>query len=95
MLKNINTIYVIAFIVVGFMYSASYAWGVFFVSILLAMIPFATTYFFFGLPILIVLYHFIFGDSTFAWLSIIFAPFHYFAFTANVLDAVKGIFDID
>ena len=95
MFKHINTIYTVAFVCMACYFSLGYAWWVFFVSLLLAFIPFATTYFFFGLPILIVLYNFIFGDSTFAWLCILCTPFHYTAFTSHVIHFVKDVWDID
>ena len=95
MFKHINKIYTIGFVCIACTYTLGYAWWVFFVSLLLAFLPFATTYFFFALPILVVLYNFIFGDSTFAWLCILFTPFHYFAFTSHVIHGIKNLLDID
>ena len=95
MLKHINTIYTIVFVCIACYFSLGYAWWVFFVSLLLALTPFATSYFWFGLPILIILYNFIFGDSIFAWLGIACTPFHYTAFTSHVINGIKSLLDID
>ena len=95
MLKHINTIYTIVFVCIACYFSLGYAWWVFFVSLLLALTPLATSYFWFGLPILIILYNFIFGSTTFAWLCIVCAPFHYTAFTSHVIHAIKDILEID
>lgn len=95
MLRHINTIYTVIFVCIACYFSLGYAWWVFFVSLLLALMPLTTSYFWFGLPILIILYHFIFGDSTFAWLCIFCTPFHYTAFTSNLINTIKGVFEIE
>ena len=95
MLKHINTIYTIVFVCIACYFSLGYAWWVFFFSLLLALTPLATSYFWFGLPILVLVYNFIFGDSTFAWLIIACTPFHYTAFTSHVINGIKSILEID
>ena len=95
MLKHINTIYTIVFVCIACYFSLGYAWWVFFVSLLLALTPLATSYFWFGLPILIILYNLIFGSTIFAVLCVACAPFHYIAFTSHVIHFIKDIWDID
>lgn len=91
----ITSLYTIGFGLVWLYFGLGYTVEVYIVSLLIALIPLATSRFLFALPILIVLYSFIFGDSTFAWLCLIFSPFHWVAFAGLMVDAIKGIFDID
>jgi hypothetical protein len=83
-----------------------YVWWVFFVSLLVALIPFAMSKYWFGLPIFILLWCFFMPtafvpdclmdyDSNFAWLCILYAPYHYLAFGANIINGIKTIFDIN
>jgi hypothetical protein len=70
------------------------------VSAMVAVIPFATSKFFFGLPIFILIWCFWFSTSTvydadFAWLCIIYAPFYYTSFLSFIIDGVKAIFGCD
>ena len=107
---KINTAYVVGLFCIALYpddhnqaYGFGYAWWVFFVSMLLALIPLATSRFWFGLPIFILLWvfwapHSWTGDrydSDFGWLCIIYAPFHYTAFAGNVIGGIKSLLDID
>ncbi len=87
--------YVIGFILVGIFFGGAYTVQVFFVSLLVALIPLATSKFWFAFPIGILLYSFIFGDSTFAWLCLAFAPFHWISFMHLVIAGIQKMFGID
>ena len=109
-MNKINVAYVIGLFCIGcypddhgVAYGIGFVWWVFFVSMLLALSPLATSRFWFALPIVIILWVFLAPaswtgdryDSDFGWLCLIYIPFHYISFLSNVIDAVKGIFDID
>jgi len=88
-------IYFWLLVVLGFYFSLKFAVGVFLVSLLLACLPLAKSWFMFLLPIGLLVYYFCSGHSTFAWWCIVFMPFHYIAFTSNVVRAIKGIWNTD
>jgi len=87
--------YVIGFILLGIFYGLAYPMQVFFVSLLVALIPLATSKFWFGLPILILIYHCAFGSPAFAGWCVVFAPFHWLSFVRHLIRAIKGIWNID
>jgi hypothetical protein len=65
---------------------------------MIALIPFTTTILFFLLPIGILIWSFWFTDSAvydsdFAWLCIIYAPFHYTSFLSIFIDTIKAFFN--
>ncbi len=86
-------IYVIGLICLSIMFGFGYAFYVFMLSLLLALIPVGTGYFFFVLPLAALAYCFLFGHSTFAWISIAYIPFHYLSFMNNIISGLKDLFD--
>lgn len=92
---KINTIYFIGFALLWLYFGFGFTAQVFLVSLLIALIPLATSNFIFALPLVILAYSFIFGDSTFAWLCIIFSPFHWASATSLLIHGIKDIWDID
>lgn len=99
-MNTINTIYTLGLVAMYYIMGGEFTFWVFIMSVLVALIPLTTSRFFFGLPILVLIWCFWFTDSTvydsdFAWLSIIYAPFHYTSFLSLIIDAIKGIFGCD
>ena len=91
----INTIYTLGLVAMYYIMGFDFTFWVFIVSVLVALIPLAISSLFFAAPIFILLWCFFFGsdpyDSDFAWLCIIYAPFHYTSFIAHIISIVKGI----
>lgn len=90
-----NKLFVFVLFLLGCFYSFHFALAVFFISLFIACLPFAMSWFWFLLPIVIEGYLFCTGRSDLAWWSIVFTPFHYLAFTSNIVHAIKGIINID
>jgi hypothetical protein len=94
-MNKILILYVIGFFIMGGYFETAYPCWVFLVSLLVALIPLATSRFWFALPIVLLIYFFWFStdpvyDSDFAWLCIIYVPFHYMSFMANIIGAIKS-----
>ena len=88
-----NKLYFWLFVILAFIYGAKFILALFFLSLLIACIPLMTSWFFFLLPIIITTICFFTGHATLAWWSIIFAPWHYMMFMANILNAIKNLFN--
>lgn len=110
-MRTLSTIYLFGFFCIyayqrgeGNPAPGAYTWAVFFVSLLLACLPFAMSKFWFGLPLLILAWCFFMPnflvpknleiyDANFAWLCIIFAPFHWCSIVRVVLGGIKFLIE--
>ncbi len=90
-----NKFYCGLLVILGFYFSLNFVIALFMLSLLLACIMFARNWFMFFLPIGLLLYCFLFGHVPLALWSIFFTPWHYIAFTSNLVHLVKQIIDID
>jgi hypothetical protein len=91
----INIIYTLGLVAMYFIMGADFTFWVFIVSVLVALIPLAISSLFFAAPIVILIWCFFFGsdpyDSDFAWLCIIYAPFHYTSFISHIITIIRGV----
>jgi|688.fasta_scaffold171218_5 hypothetical protein len=97
-MNAINTAYTLGLVAMYFIMGGEFTFWVFMTSVLIALIPLTTSNLLFATPIVVLIWCFFFTSSTvydsdFAWLCILYAPFHYTSFISHVIDAIEGIFD--
>ena len=88
-------LYALLFVAIIFVYHIAFASGVFLLSLLLALVPFARTKWIFGLPIIWLVWGVIKGYDSFVIWSLIFIPFHYIAWMSTIVGIIKKIFNAD
>lgn len=87
--------YTTILICLGSYYGTHFAATVFIMSLCLALVPFATSKWLFGLPIIWWLWACIWGEHHLALWALAFAPFHWICWGGVIVGIIKSLFHLD